>query len=230
MTVLTCDESTILRASNVGAFFSFLHSSPTILVENSTELKATDGTITIDFKGSGFGFIGATPVSGTITSIQVSLGGSTVYKFAGMSVSVPALVADVAAGNYGAALSLLLPGHDTINGSNGGDYLIDHNGHDRIITGPNDTITGSGGSDTFVFHAGFGSVLLKGFVAGSGANHDTLEFHSLPGLHTFTAVKLHESINGSGELVISDTMGDTITFANLHAKTALILADFHFMT
>jgi hypothetical protein len=231
MTVFTAYQPVNLKPSVIGAYFSFLASNPIIQVENSTEFKATDGTITIDIRGSGFAYFSHIPFTGTISSLQVNYLGPIYYKFAGMSVPVSTLVSDVNSHNYSAALGLFLPGHDTINGSNStvlGDYLIDHNGHDRITGGAgNDTMSGGFGNDTFVFRAGFGNDLINKFVA-NGANHDTIDLHGVPGIAHMNQLPSHESIVG-GNLVIKDAAGDSITFTNLHSTAALPHADVIFV-
>jgi Ca2+-binding RTX toxin-like protein len=211
----------------VWRYFNFLAGNPSFQVKTSTEFKAySEHDLGIDAHGSGFHYVGGVP--GTITSIQV-FQGSTIYNFTKMSVSAHKLLIDLELGHYTLARTLLLPGHDSINGSSGNDYILDHGGHDRITGGGgNDYMTGGGGNDTFVFRVGFAEDRISNFIFGSAANHDTMELHSLPYLHSFAQLKAHEQLIG-GDVVISDRVGDTITLLNIHSKTDLVAADFHFI-
>jgi Ca2+-binding RTX toxin-like protein len=229
MTIFTAFEP--VTKNFVWEFFRFLAGNPFIIVKTSTEFKAYDDHgITIDMGGSGFAYVGGVPSGGTITSIQVIDGSfGLAYNLTKVSASAHKLLIDLELGHYTAARTLLLPGHDRITGSTGWDYLLDHGGHDRITGGPgNDYMTGGGGNDTFVFRVGFSVDKISNFIFGSVANHDIMELHSLPYLHSFAQLKAHEMLVG-GDVVISDRAGDTITLLNIHSKTDLVSADFHFI-
>jgi Ca2+-binding RTX toxin-like protein len=238
MTVFKATQQVSLSATSFASIFGFLQHNPVIEIANGNELKLENSahTIELDFRsvpGHAFTYNGHSPTGGTVASLQINLGGppaTIAYKFSGMAVSVATVASDVNHGHYGAILSLFLPGHDTITGSPFADHLVDIGGHDRITGGAgNDTMSGGNGYDTFVFRAGFGNDVINHFVAGSVANHDTIELHSILGLHSFAQVKAHETIV-SGHVVISDTSGDSIALTNVHTKAALTAADFHIFT
>jgi Ca2+-binding RTX toxin-like protein len=233
MTVFKATQQVSLSPATFAGIFSFLHNGSDIELANTTELKVENhaDTIELDFRGSGFTYGPNGPTGGTLTSLQINEpSGSIAYKFSGMAVSIEAVSDDVHAGQFGAILSLFLHGHDTITGSPFADHLVDLGGHDRITGGAgNDTMSGGNGYDTFVFRAGFGNDVINHFIAGSVANHDTIELHSILGLHSFAQVKAHETIV-SGHVVISDTSGDSIALTNVHTKAALTAADFHIFT
>jgi Ca2+-binding RTX toxin-like protein len=120
-------------------------------------------------------------------------------------------------------------GNDTINGGGGNDVLNGGAGNDRLIGGPgNDLMMGGSGNDTFVFQPGFGNDVITDFTPGTLANHDTIELHSVPGLNNFAQVKAYATVV-SGHVVISDTIGDTITLNNVHRVGQLHGYDFHFL-
>jgi Ca2+-binding RTX toxin-like protein len=102
-------------------------------------------------------------------------------------------------------------------------------GNDRLIGGPgNDIMSGGPGNDTFVFRGGFNNDQITDFNVGTIANHDTIEFHSIPGLHNFAQVKAHAAVV-DGHVVISDVGGDSITLSSLHKVPQLHSYDFHFL-
>jgi Ca2+-binding RTX toxin-like protein len=236
MTVFKATQPVTLTASSVAGLFGFLSHNPVFEIANGNELKLENSahTIEVDFRsvaGHPFTYGAHGPTGGTLASLQINQpAGSIAYKFSGMAVPMATLVSDVQHARWGAALSLLLPGHNTITGSPFADHLADFGGHDRITGGAgNDTMSGGNGYDTFVFRAGFGNDVINHFVAGSVANHDTIELHSILGLHSFAQVKAHETIV-SGHVVISDMSGDSIALTNVHTKAALTAADFHIFT
>jgi hypothetical protein len=120
-------------------------------------------------------------------------------------------------------------GNDTIGGGGGNDVLNGMAGNDRLIGGPgNDLISGGPGNDTFVFRAGFDNDQIADFNVGTIANHDTIEFHSVPRLHNFVQMKAHAAVVG-GHVVISDVGGDSITLSSVHRVAQLHSYDFHFL-
>jgi Ca2+-binding RTX toxin-like protein len=231
MTVFKASQPVQLTPATLAGLFNFLRHNPHIEgLPTSTEFKAEtqDHSIEVDFRGHGFTYNQHGPTGGTITSLQINEPAGTIaYKFTAMAISIPTLVSDVNSGHFAAALSLLLPGHDVINGSSGPDLLNDYGGHDRITGGAgNDTMNGAHGYDQFIFRTGFGHDKITHFVTGTGANHDTIVLHSDTGLLTMQQVKLAESYDSSHNVVLTDSLGDTITFAGIHNKAALN-ADFH---
>jgi hypothetical protein len=204
---------------------SLLNNNPAE-VKNLNELKVAAGSfIEVDIHGNGLHYIGNFPYAGTINSIQVNYLGNVYYTLTNMSVNVQTLLTDISKhtnAGYAAALSLFFPGHDRIHGSvAGSDNLPDFNGHDKIyVNGPNDTASGGGGADNFYFHAGFTNATINHFIAGTGANHDTIDVHS-------PISSLHVSSLGGNNFQVSDGIGDTITLFGV--KGHLNIHDFHFL-
>jgi Ca2+-binding RTX toxin-like protein len=226
--VFTAFQAVNLSPGIITALINFFESSPHVLVSNSTEIKETNGPITVDIHGSGLSQVGGVPLGGTINTAEVDYL-TPGYRFTGLSVSVSQLASDVLANQFLAAASLFLPGGNIIRGSTGNDHLADLNGHDIITGGPgNDSMSGGYGHDRFVFKTGFGHDKMIAFIAGNGPSHDTIDLHGVGGLATFHQVQTHEAIV-AGHLVIHDNAGDTITFANLSTKAALTSADVIFI-
>jgi Ca2+-binding RTX toxin-like protein len=120
-------------------------------------------------------------------------------------------------------------GNDRLSGLGGNDSLYGGPGNDTLNGGPgNDLLSGGPGNDTFVFQAGFNNDVITDFSPGTLSNHDTIEVHSVPGLHNFAQVKAHSTVD-SGHVVISDTIGDTITLNSVHKVGQLHGYDFHFL-
>jgi Ca2+-binding RTX toxin-like protein len=235
MTVFTATQPVTLTPAALIGLFNFLQHNPQFEgIPSTTEFKVENQahTIEIDLKGVGFSFNQHGPTGGTLTSLQINLpAGTLAYKFAGMAISIPTVVSDVNSGHFGAILNLFLGGNDNISGSPGGDYLNGFGGNDRIIGGlGDDTMRGGPGNDTFVFRAGFGHDRIQDFTVGTSATgpHDTIELHSIAGLGSFAQVKAHASA-ATGHVVITDNIGDTITFTNLTSVSQLHKYDFHFL-
>jgi Ca2+-binding RTX toxin-like protein len=186
-------------------------------------------------------------VSGTMESWHLVHDGHIVYSLSNASVDASQIQQDLIAYNGGALLSLLFhasdtliggelndrmsgyAGNDSLNGRGGNDVLSGMTGNDRLNGGSgNDIMSGGPGNDTFVFRPGFNNDLITDFTPGTLASHDTLELHSIPGLHTFNQVKAHAMVVG-GHVVISDIGGDSITFSSLHKVGQLHSYDFHFL-
>jgi hypothetical protein len=173
------------------------------------------GNIRIDIKGHGFGFqpgLGGIQVVGTINSIEVDVNGSVAYKLTGVSTDVHTLAVDIKNHNFVGALNLLLKGNDTI---------VDAN------TGPT-TLAGGPGDDTFVLGAGAGQVTIWDFNPGTLAHHDKLNLHAWPGLASLHDVKTTASFDSHHNVVIHDTMGDSVTLHNVKSLGLLHGYDFHF--
>jgi len=234
MTVFTASQPVTLTPTAFFGIFNFLQHNPVFETASSTDFKLENQahSIEIDFKGIGFTFSNHGPTGGTLTSLQINMPAGTIaYKFSGMSIPIMSAVTDVNTHNYAGLLNLLLPGHDVIKGSSGNDHLADYNGHDRITGGlGSDSMFGNHGFDTFVIHVGTGSDhdRIKGFVAGSAANHDRVLLYPDTGLTNLAQVHAHETYDASHNVVLSDTSGDTITFAGIHNKALLVAVDFHF--
>jgi Ca2+-binding RTX toxin-like protein len=243
MTVFTAFQPVTLTASGVAGIFGFVKGGAhPVGLPNSHELEVENSshTVVIDFKGFGFSydFISQSITGGTLTSMEIFIGGPPApiaYSFTHMSVDIARLVKDFGGThgtgptNYGDALNLFFPGHDVIKGSAGNDYLPDHNGHDRITGGlGSDTMFGSHGNDTFVFHVGSGTDhdIIKGFIA-SGPNHDNIQLFSDTGITKSTLHANEMYDHNSHVVVLTDTMGDTITVKGIH-NLAAFNADVHF--
>jgi Ca2+-binding RTX toxin-like protein len=186
--------------------------------------------------------------TGTITQARLyDAGGNPEYIYSQGSVDLTTIHNYSLAGNASAIMSYAFRGNDvliggdlndtmkgyvgndTISGGGGDDVLYGMAGNDRLIGGlGNDLLIGGPGNDTFVFRAGFGNDVVADFSPGTLANHDTIEFHSVPGLNNFAQVKAHAMLV-SGHVVISDTTGDTITLNSVHKVGQLHGYDFHFL-
>ena len=81
-------------------------------------------------------------------------------------------------------------------------------------------------TDTFAFKAGFGAATIRGFIAGSGENHDVLQFP-----HGFFT---NDDWSGgaqdaAGDVILTSSSGhDSVRLDNAH-KAMLAQADFHFI-
>ena len=143
------------------------------------------------------------------------------YMFRGNDILIGGNLNDLAIKGYA--------GNDVLIGKGGGDHLYGMSGNDRLIGGPgNDVLNGGPGNDTFVFGAGFNRDVIADFSVGTLANHDSIELHSIPGLHNFAQVKSHSAVV-DGHVVISDNIGDSITLDSVHRVSQLHNYDFHFM-
>jgi Ca2+-binding RTX toxin-like protein len=199
----------------------------------------------VDFVGN-FTY-GADDVFGTLEQIRDYSGGSLWFSVGNFSVNANAFENLALSGNSSGALSLVLAGNDVIrggalddvllgyggndaiNGGGGDDILKGMAGNDRLIGGPgNDILIGGPGHDTFVFRAGFNNDVITDFTPGTRANHDTIELHSVPDLNNFAELKAHATVV-SGHVVISDTIGDTVTLNSVHTVGQLHGYDFHFL-
>jgi hypothetical protein len=226
MTVLTAylPLASFNPTAYFSALFSLLNNNPAE-VRNGHELKVAAGPFEVDIHGNGFNYFGNLPYTGTIKSIQDNFSGDVYYTLTNMTVNISTLLTDVSKhtkAGYSAALSLFFPGHDRIHGSFfGHDQLPDFNGHDKVyINGPDDTASGGGGADNFYFHAGFVNATINHFIAGTGANHDTIDVYS-------PISSLHWSSLGGNNYQVTDDLGDAIILTDV--KGHLNVHDFHFL-
>jgi trimeric autotransporter adhesin len=108
--------------------------------------------------------------------------------------------------------------------------------HGDVTLGATDTVddsrgkvTGSiaaGNSDTFDYHGLFGEETIDNFTAGSGSNHDTIQF-AANDFGSFSAVRGAMSQVGPDTLIRLDA-SDSITLVGV-AMSSLVAADFKFV-
>ena len=131
-------------------------------------------------------FVLKNPVSGTMKTIDVKVGGTDEYELKGLSIKLTKMK-DFFKGNYeskifdgndkliGSSQSDKLSGYagkDTINGGNGGDTIWGANGNDKLYgEAGNDLITGGKGNDLLDGGAGFNTLT-------GDAGSDTFQFSS----------------------------------------------------
>ncbi|WP_438749220.1 calcium-binding protein [Pararhizobium sp. O133] len=108
------------------------------------KVKITSGTVT-------------DVTAGTVTGINVVIGGKAAISITGLKLSAAKLGDAVFAGNDAAFVSMVLSGNDTINGTKYSDGLIGGDG--------NDTLNGNAGNDDFLGGAGADKI-----VGGSGSD------------------------------------------------------------
>jgi Ca2+-binding RTX toxin-like protein len=178
MTTFTAFQSVSLTPALIGAAVSALTGHPSLLVHNGTEFEVKTATAELDIHGIGFTYpFGPSygPSTGTITTLELSLGSSYVpaYEFTGLAIPAHQLQLDVIQGNLSAVFALFVHGHERINGSPFADHLYDFGGFDSVTGGAgNDIMSGGHGYDRFNFHANFGQDVITHFRS-TGANHDT---------------------------------------------------------
>lgn len=195
---------------NVTSLSEFLIFNGTHPNASPTEITVQSGNVKIDIKGQfAPGLHGPT---GVVNSIEVDKNSSVAYKFTGLSADVSVLAADIAHGHLRAAFNYLTFGNDKIVDSNGGPSVL----------------AGGKGDDTFIFHAGFGQVEILDFNTGTKAHHDTINLHSVPGLDNFHDLKTMHAAVVAGHVVITDTMGDSISLDHVTSLNQIHKYDFHF--
>jgi Ca2+-binding RTX toxin-like protein len=230
-----------MTALDIGSLFQ-----GTITVANAHLLQvAFDAYDFVDFVGN-FTYTAA-DVFGTLLQIRDYSGGYLWFSIGKISVNAHTFEELAITGNSNGALGLVLSGNDILKGGAGDDVLLGYGGNDwisgggghdiirgmagndQLIGGPgNDWLTGGPGNDRFVFWSGFNNDVIVDFTLGTLASHDTIELHSIPGLHNFSQVMAHATVISS-HVVISDTIGDTITLNSVHKVGQLHAYDFHFL-
>ncbi|MBA5687243.1 beta strand repeat-containing protein, partial [Rugamonas apoptosis] len=156
-------------------------------------------TVTVTDLASNAASTGMTNSSGTWTIITAQ----------GIGVRSFSLSATDAAGNNAS------PNVDAIIGTSGADLI-------NNIAGHNDMLFGGQGVDKFVFAANFGKDVINDFLA-TTVNHDIVQFSSAVFSDT-TAVLAH-AVDVGSNVVISDSLGDTLTLIGVH-RADLSAADF----
>ncbi|MBA3449483.1 MAG: hypothetical protein H0T56_18125 [Pseudaminobacter sp.] len=142
-----------------------------------------------------FGF----PVSGTVTSIQYIVGGSTVLQVTGFSVPVSVILGFVSDNDAIGLLGVVLAGADTLTGTPLADVLYGFGGNDTLIgNAGNDTLNGGSGNDTL--RGGLGADTLDG-----GVGLDTADYSDWTGA---VAVTLNGATNAT--VTVGGIAEDTI--------------------
>ena len=150
------------------------------------KFDASKGDIDMHVEGKGMLFVLKNPVSGTMKSIEVKVGGTDEYFLKGLDIKLRKMK-DFFKGDYeskifegkdkliGSGESDTLAGFagdDTIKGGNGGDTITGLNGNDKLY--------GEGGGD--LISGGKGNDLLDGGTASNSltgnAGRDTFQFSS----------------------------------------------------
>jgi hypothetical protein len=144
---------------------------------------------------------------GTISSLQIDLNGSIVYKFTGLQLLVHSgFAADIFAGHFHAALELLLAGNDTIRGSPGNDILVGGPRH-----------------NTFVYTTKhFGQDTITDF----SVNDKIAISHTI--FANLDAVQDSAHVDSHGHVVIVVDASDTITLDTVHHVKDLTSGEFLF--
>jgi hypothetical protein len=121
----------------------------------------------VEFFGNGFVYDAAGQlVSGTITSVEESVGEQLVGRFRELSVSVEQFRAWAAPGQTPAAVAAMLAGNDRIAGTPFADYALGHAGNDQMDMGSgDDRALGGPGNDIVNCRSGVDTVLLAGAAA-----------------------------------------------------------------
>jgi Ca2+-binding RTX toxin-like protein len=187
------------------------------------KFDATKGDIDMHVTGKAMLFVLKNPVSGTMKTIDVKVGGTDEYELKGLDIKIRKMK-DFFKGNYE---SKIFEGKDTINGSSQSDKLSGFAGDDTISGGNggdtilgdngNDSLYGEGGADTI--KGGKGNDLLDG---GSG-------FNSLTGNAGKDTFHFSTQLNASNSSAITDftaSQGDIIqlvksVFPDLSGKGVL---------
>jgi hypothetical protein len=99
------------------------------------------GDESVSLTGTGFTYTGGQPDGGTITGMQESYLGATVYTITGFSIGVTQFNAWAAAGDNPAVHSAIFGGHDVITGGLLADQLRAYDGDDVIEAGGGDATT-----------------------------------------------------------------------------------------
>ncbi|MCB1499933.1 MAG: hypothetical protein KDK07_09115 [Bauldia sp.] len=157
---------------------------------------ATKGNIDMHAQGKGMLFVLKKPVSGTMSSIEVSVGGADQYMVKGLSIKLRKFK-DFFTGNYekelfssndkmvGSSESDTLAGFDgkdTIKAGNGGDKVLGQNGDDKLYgESGGDNLNGGKGKD--FLDGGDGINTMKG-----GKDADTFHFSSQLSASTYSSI------------------------------------------
>jgi Ca2+-binding RTX toxin-like protein len=141
----------------------------------------SDGTV-VTVTGTGFTYVNGVPTGGTISSIVVADGATTLVTISGLNTQLYDFYYAAFGwdrddrprqnGDGWQTLSVLLAGNDTINGGNGNDDIIagGNEGNDVIKgNGGDDFINGSRGNDTMNGGTGFDTLSYEDSHFGNGA-------------------------------------------------------------
>lgn len=181
------------------------------LTSSSIKLHDAGGANYALFGGSNFSFQtnGNTiedVLSGTVTTLDIGLGGVNQIAFSGLNLSAKTFFDYFMAADTKGAWDYLFSGNDTITGTQYADYLFGGAGNDTISGAVgNDAIEGNAGSDTL--YGGQGADTLAG-----GAGPDSFVFKS----------SRDSTVSASGRDTISDfkqAEKDLINLSALDANT-----------
>jgi len=186
------------------------------------KFDATKGDIDLHVEGKGMLFVLKNPVSGKMSSVEVSENGTDQYMLKGLSIKLNKFKSFFK-GNYekeifakndkmvGSSESDTLAGFngkDTIKAGNGGDKLLGQNGADKLYgESGGDNLNGGKGKDWLDGGTGFNT--MKG-----GKDADTFHFSSQLSASTYSSITDFKSGEDKIELVKS-------VFPDLTGKGAL---------
>lgn len=204
----------------------------------SNELIFTNGTDTAIFTGTNlqpvtvFGYL-VDILGGTLTGLNVQIGGSTALDITGWNISAAAVYDLVAAESWPQLWSLMLTGNDTVNGTTFNDRLLGGAGHDSLkgdkgrdilnggggidtLDGGNghDVLTGAAGADRFVFSTAINAAhsdTITDFVSGSDKillDDDVFTVLALGGLAAARFVLGTAAGDGNDRIIYDQTTGD----------------------
>jgi Ca2+-binding RTX toxin-like protein len=195
------------------------------------KFDATKGDIDMHVEGKGMLFVLKNPVSGTMKSIEVKVGGTDEYFLKGLDIKIRKMK-DFFKGDYeskifegkdkliGSGQSDTLSGFagdDTIKGGNGGDTITGLNGNDKLYgEGGGDLISGGKGND--LLDGGTGSNSLTG-----NAGKDTFQFStqlSASNSSSITDFKIGQDIIQLVKSVFPDLSGKGVLSSSSFVKAA----------
>ena len=112
--------------------------------------------------------------------------------------------------------TLLSGTRDILEGGAGNDALYGNGGDDILDGGTgNDWLEGGGGNDVFVFENGFGTDTISDFWNGN----DVVYFDSVNPITDWNDLKNNHLTEIDGNAVVSDWLGNSITFNGVHASS-----------
>jgi beta-glucanase (GH16 family) len=201
---LNFDGAKLSLSGGAGATNKASAGNDDLIGDNAGDWFASDNNVDTFVGGSGNDTYSVSNFATQI--IEAANGGSDTVQ-ATTNYALPANVEDLVmygsaihgvtgVGNNLANLIISMHANQTVNGMGGGDVLIGS----------------SAGSDTFVFQANSGNDIVQSFIAGSGANADTVRIQDY-GFYTFSQVQAAMTQSGSNVVLKLDAH-DSVTFAN----------------
>lgn len=154
---------------------------------------ASTGNISLHVEGKAMLFVFKKPVSGTMKSVDVKVGGADQYSISGLSIKLKDFKSFFK-GNYE---SKIFSGNDNMTGSGQSDTLAGFDGRDNISgAGAGDTILGGSGNDKL--YGETGNDVVKG-----GKGNDLID--GGPGINTLTGNAGSDSFLFSSQLNASNS-------------------------